>query len=138
MAFNEKLADRIREELMGVKKVEEKKMMGGLTFMLKGKMCCGIVKNDLMVRVIESRYEEALSHPHCREMDFTGRPLKGFVFVDEPGFQKKKDLSGWIAMGVEFVMSLPKAGKKRVGAPGKKSANKKPSSKLIKKVKRRT
>lgn len=64
MAFNEKLADRIREKLAAYKKVEEKKMMGGLCFMYKNKMCCGIVKDDLMVRVVESRYEEALSHSY--------------------------------------------------------------------------
>lgn len=109
MAYNEKLADRIRENLIGLKQVEEKKMMGGLCFMLRGKMCCGIVKDDLMVRVIESRYEEALSHPHGREMDFTGRPLKGFVFVAPDGFKKLKDLKYWLDMGVEFVSSsVPK------------------------------
>jgi TfoX/Sxy family transcriptional regulator of competence genes len=107
MAFNEKLADRIREKMAVHKKVEEKKMMGGLCFMYKNKMCCGIVKDDLMVRVIENRYEEALSHPYGRQMDFTGRPLKGFVFVESDGFKKEKDLVYWIQMGVEFVDALP-------------------------------
>ncbi|MEQ8362074.1 MAG: TfoX/Sxy family protein [Cyclobacteriaceae bacterium] len=113
MAYNEKLADRIREKLVVHKKVEEKKMMGGLCFMYKSKMCCGIVKDDLMVRVIESRYEEALSHPYGREMDFTGRPLKGFVFVAPDGFKKEKDLNYWMQMGVEFVDSLPKQKSKK-------------------------
>lgn len=70
-------------------------------------MCCGIVRDDLMVRVIENRYEEALSHPYGRQMDFTGRPLKGFVFVEPDGFKKEKDLVYWIQMGVEFVDALP-------------------------------
>ncbi|MFZ1807432.1 MAG: TfoX/Sxy family protein [Cyclobacteriaceae bacterium] len=112
MAYNEKLADRVREKMAVMKKVEEKKMMGGLCFMYKTKMCCGIVKDDLMVRVIESRYEEALSHPYGREMDFTGRPLKGFVFVAPDGFKKEKDLTYWIQMGVEFVDALPPQKKK--------------------------
>lgn len=127
MAYNERLAERIRENLLDLKKLEEKKMMGGLCFMLKGKMCCGIVKDDLMVRVIEPRYEEALSHPHGRAMDFTGRPLKGFVFVAPDGFKKQKDLTYWLNMGVEFVNQLPAAKKKA----GKKVAAKKIVKKKI-------
>ncbi len=107
MAYDEKLADRIREYLVDLKKMEEKKMMGGLCFMYKGKMCCGIVKEDLMVRVIAERLEEALSHPHGRPMDFTGKPLKHFVFVAPEGFQRKTDLAYWLEMGIEFVNSLP-------------------------------
>ena len=118
MAYNEKLADRMREKLMGLKKLEEKKMMGGLCFLYKAKMCCGIVKDELMVRVIESRYEEALSHPYCREMDFTGRPLKGFVYVSPDGFKKDNDLSYWLDMGIEYVESLPRVKlKKKVDNP---------------------
>ncbi len=107
MAYNEKLADRVREKLVDVPKIEEKKMMGGLCFLYKTKMCCGVVKDDLMVRVVEGRYEEALSHPYGREMDFTGRPLKGFVFVAPDGFKKEKDLTYWVNMGIEFVDALP-------------------------------
>ena len=118
MAYNEKLADRMREKLMGLKKLEEKKMMGGLCFLYKTKMCSGIVKDELMVRVIESRYEEALSHPYCREMDFTGRPLKGFVYVSPDGFKKDNDLSYWLDMGIEYVESLPRVKlKKKVDNP---------------------
>lgn len=107
MAYNEKLADRLRDKLMAVKKLEEKKMMGGLCFLYKTKMCCGIVKDDLMVRVIEKNYENVLSHPHARPMDFTGRPLKGFIFVAPDGFKKEKDLSFWLTMGIEYVDTLP-------------------------------
>ena len=107
MAYNEKLADRIREKLIAVKKLEEIKMMGGLCFLYKTKMCCGIMKDDLMVRVIKNNYEDVLSHPHTRPMDFTGRPLKGFIFVAPDGFKNEKDLDFWLAMGIEYVDTLP-------------------------------
>ena len=104
MAYNENLAVRIRKILSPYKKkVVEKKMMGGLTFMLHNKMCCGIVKDDLMVRVIESKYRSSLNKPHCRVMDFTGKPLKGFLFVDKKGFATDKELKNWIGLGIEFV-----------------------------------
>ena len=104
MAYNEQLADRIRFALLPhTLHIQEKKMMGGLTFMLHGKMCCGIVKDDLMVRVVPSKFESALKLPHCRVMDFTGRPMKGFVFVGEQGFQTDDALKSWLDLGVEFV-----------------------------------
>lgn len=123
MAYNEKLADRMREYLAALKKMEEKKMMGGLCFMYKGKMCCGIVKEDLMVRVIPERYEEALSQPFGRPMDFTGKPLKNFVFVSPEGLKKKTDLAYWLEMGIEFVDTQPA-----------KKAKKKSVKKIIKKT----
>jgi TfoX/Sxy family transcriptional regulator of competence genes len=104
MAFNEQLADRIRELLVHFgENMEEKKMMGGLAFMFKGKMCCGVIKDSLMVRVIESKYEMSLENPHCRVMDFTGKALKGFLFVDEPGFKSTKELNEWVSLGIEFA-----------------------------------
>ena len=107
MAYSEKLADRIRERLSEKEQIEEKRMMGGLCFLYKGKMCCGVMNDDLMVRVIESKAEETLNRRHVREMDFTGRPLKSFVYVSEEGYKKLKDLSHWVDMGLEFVDSLP-------------------------------
>lgn len=97
MAYNETLASRIRG-LMEVKseKTEEKKMMGGLTFMLRGKMCCGVVKDVLMARVGPEKYEKALEKPHCRQMDFTGKPFVGYVYVDEPGLTADSDLETWL------------------------------------------
>lgn len=134
MAYNEKLADRMREYLVDLKKIEEKKMMGGLCFMYKGKMCCGIVKDDLMVRVIPERHEEALSHPHGRPMDFTGKPLKNFVFVSAEGFKKKADLEYWLEMGIAFVNSIPvKKPKKAVKKKNKNATTKKPIVKRLKK-----
>lgn len=103
MAYNEYLAERIRRTLAHRNDVEEKKMFGGLCFLVRGKMAAGIVKDDLMVRVVESKYREALGKPHCREMDFTGKPLKGFLYVGPDGTDAERDLEEWVGMGIEFV-----------------------------------
>ncbi|MEW6196320.1 MAG: TfoX/Sxy family protein [Bacteroidota bacterium] len=102
MAYNEKLADRIRVLLSSQPKVEEKKMMGGLTFMVNKKMCVGILGNDLMARIDPLVYESALQRKGCREMDFTGRPMKGFVFVNSDGTTSKRDLNFWIDLALQF------------------------------------
>lgn len=103
MAYSEKLADRIREALSGVKRVKEQPMMGGLTFMVNGKMCVGIIKDDLMCRVGPENMEEALSRPGCHPMKFKGmKPFKGFVLVDDSGMKSKKDFEGWINMSLDF------------------------------------
>lgn len=83
-------------------------MFGGIAFMLHGKMCCGVVKDDLVVRVGPEQYEKALSQPHARPMDFTGRPLRGFVFVDPTGYKTDKPLAKWVEQAVEFAMTLPR------------------------------
>ena len=92
MVYDEKLAERVRKTLIHQKAIEEKKMMGGLTFMVNGKMCVGILKDDLMVRLNPEVYDAALKKEGCRKMDFTGRPMKGFVFVGSKGTDNKKDL----------------------------------------------
>jgi TfoX/Sxy family transcriptional regulator of competence genes len=102
MAYSEKLANRVRETLVHKRKVEEKKMMGGLTFMIKDKMCIGILKDDLMLRIDPAVYEMALQKPGCREMNFTGRPMKGFVFVSETGCRAKKDFDYWITLALDY------------------------------------
>lgn len=106
MAYDESLAERVRGVLAGEPGVSEKRMFGGLTFLLDGNMCCGISKNDLMVRLGPDAYEEALTRPHAREMDFTGKPLKGFVFVAPKGYASKADLRTWVGLGLEFARSL--------------------------------
>lgn len=103
MPYNEHLAERIRRTLSARHDVEEKKMFGGLCFMVKGKMAMGIVKDDLMVRVVPEKYADALGHPHCREMDFTGKPLKGFLYVGPDGMDSDRELEEWLALGLEFV-----------------------------------
>lgn len=134
MAYNEQLADRIRESIAWQKGIVEKKMFGGVAFMLKDKMFCGIVKDDLMVRVLEEKYEEALSEPYCRPMDFTGRLMKGFVFVSPDGVNSQQKLAIWLEKGIDFVLNSPakkkpSATKKKKTVVKKKSQPKKGKSK---------
>ena len=104
MPYDELLAKRIRNILTPYQKhLEEKRMIGGLCFMYKGKMSCGIVKDDLMVRVVGEKYESSLQKPYCRVMDFTGKVLKGFLYVDKEGTQTEKQLRSWLELGIEFV-----------------------------------
>lgn len=104
MPYDELLAKRIRNVLTPYQKhLEEKKMIGGLCFMYKGKMSCGIVKEDLMVRVVGEKYESSLKKQHCRVMDFTGKVLKGFLYVDKEGIQTESQLRSWLELGIEFV-----------------------------------
>ncbi|MGB5287742.1 MAG: TfoX/Sxy family protein [Ignavibacteriaceae bacterium] len=102
MAYDEILANRIRQILTPKRKVEEKKMMGGLTFMVNDKMCVGILEDNLMARIDPDIYETVLKKKGCREMDFTGRPMKGFVFIDPDGTKKKKDLDYWLRLALEY------------------------------------
>jgi TfoX/Sxy family transcriptional regulator of competence genes len=107
MAYDESMAYRVREALAQQEGVTERKMFGGLAFMVKGHMCCGVMQDHLMVRVGPQQYEEALAQPHAREMDFTGRPMKGIVWVDPPGYATDEDLRTWVGQGLAFVTSLP-------------------------------
>ena len=102
MAYNETLAESVRKAFYHLPRVEEKKMMGGLTFMINGKMCVGVLKDDLMVRIDPGVYEAALQKNGCREMNFTGKPMKGFVFVDKSGIDSKKDFYYWINLALDF------------------------------------
>jgi TfoX/Sxy family transcriptional regulator of competence genes len=103
MAYDEFLADRIRDALKSKKvSFEERKMMGGLCYMVDDKMCIGVVKEKLMARIDPEVYEEALSKPGCHEMDFTGRPMKGFVFVEPLGIDRDEDLDYWVEMCLDF------------------------------------
>ena len=107
MAYDEGVAQRLRECLQGISGVSEKKMFGGIAFMLNGNMCCGVVNSELMLRVGPDLYQQALSKPHAREMDFTGKPMKGFVYVAEPGIESDTDLNAWIDLARSFAASLP-------------------------------
>lgn len=106
MAYDEKLADRIRTALRGRPSVAEKRMFGGLAFLLDGKMFCGIVGTDLMVRVGPDAHQAALRKPHARPMDFTGRPMKGYVFVAAAGVKSKPQVARWVEAGRDFVSHL--------------------------------
>lgn len=107
MAYNEMLAARVRRALARRKGLSEKKMFGGVAFLLHGKMCCGVLNDDLVVRVGIEGYRRALNRPHARPMNFTGRALKGFVYVATHGHKTDKALRRWIEKAVDFVSSLP-------------------------------
>lgn len=107
MAYNERLAERIRGYFKRRKGLEEKRMFGGLCFMLNGHMCCGIETDRLMVRVLSDRYEALIKKPHAREMDLTGKPLKGFLFISEAGYRTAAGLTRWLDEGVMFVKAKP-------------------------------
>jgi TfoX/Sxy family transcriptional regulator of competence genes len=107
MAYDEKLADRIRAILDDRSDVSERKMFGGLAFLVSGRMCVGIVGEDLMVRVGKDALEEAVRAPHARPMDFTGRPATGMVYVAPAGVKTTAGLRKWVEKGVELVVALP-------------------------------
>ena len=112
MAYDERLAQRVRDSLPR-RSVEEKKMMGGLTFMVNGKMCVGIVNDELMCRIDPDMQEMALEKKGCRVMDFTGRPMKGFVFVSKEGMKTKKDFDYWIKLSLDFNKKAKVSKKKK-------------------------
>ena len=107
MAYDEEAAGRVRRALMSHSGVVEKKMFGGLAFLLRGHMCCGVIGDRLMVRVGPAAYDAALCEPHASEMDFTGKPLRGFVYVEPDGFASSRDLRAWVDRGTAFASSLP-------------------------------
>ncbi|MBN8432072.1 MULTISPECIES: TfoX/Sxy family protein [Microbulbifer] len=105
MAYDEKLAEKVRELLTPSDGLSEKQMFGGLAFMLNGNMACGVIGEELMVRVGPDNYQAALGERYTRPMDYTGRPLKGMVYVEEDAIAE--DLDGWVNRGAEFAGSLP-------------------------------
>ncbi len=107
MAYNEKLAERIRKTLEKESGLSEKRMFGGLSFLINRNMCAGVLEDNLVVRVGYEKYEEALSLPNASPMDFTGRPMKGFIYVGSDGYKTEKSLSKWIQLGLDFAKSLP-------------------------------
>ena len=106
MAYSEALATRVREALARENRVDEIKMFGGLSFMIGGHVALGIVGEELMVRIGSDGYRRALGRVHAREMDFTGRSIKGFVFVEPAGTRTKRSLASWVAPAVAFAKSL--------------------------------
>jgi len=107
MPYDEGLAQRVREFLADEPGLSEKRMFGGLAFLLKGNMCVGIVKDELMVRVGPDAYRDLLHQPSARKMDFTGKPMKGFVFVEPEGFESDADLRRWVGHGLAYASALP-------------------------------
>jgi len=115
MAYDENLATRARSLLKGKRAIVEKKMFGGLAFLSNGKMFGGILGNQLVVRVGPQGYEAALKQPHARTMDFTGKPMKGYVYVSPDGTKTAAQLRKWLATGMAVVGSFPTA--KRILRP---------------------
>jgi hypothetical protein len=106
-AYDETVAERLRRLLAVRRDVVEKKMMGALTFMVKGHMCCGVSGRNLMVRVGPEAHAPALTHPHVRSMQIAGRRLSGFVKVDPDGYRTDRALVAWVERGLDFVSTLP-------------------------------
>ncbi len=107
MTYNPEQADRVRNALARQKGLSERKMFGGIAFMINGHMCCGVINDDLVLRLGNERTAEALTEPHTREMDFTGKPLKTMVCVAPKGFRDDHDLARWVKRAVGFVRTLP-------------------------------
>ncbi len=107
MAYDEGIAQRLPEAYQDLPGITEKKMFGGIACLVDGHMSCAVNGDKMMVRVGPEQYSVALSWPHSREMDFTGRPLKGFVYVAPPGFESDDALGSWVRPSLEFVATLP-------------------------------
>jgi hypothetical protein len=107
MAFSEMLAGRVRIALARRRGVSEKKMFGGVAFLANGHMICGVNKDDLVVRVGPKAWAKALSRRHVRPMDFTGRPLSGYVYVAPPGVRTAASVKTWVDQGLRFARTLP-------------------------------
>lgn len=113
MAYSEKLANRIREQLATLSNIEEKEMMGGLTFMYNEKMCVGIIADEMMCRIDPNFHQTAVKKPGCRSMDFTKRPMKGYVMVEDAGMKTQKEFDYWINLCLEFNSKAKSSKKKK-------------------------
>jgi hypothetical protein len=107
VAYDENLARRVREALGSQPAVTERRMFGGLAFLTRGKMFVAVSGEKLMARVGPARYQDALSLPHVREMNFTGRPLKGYVYINQEGLQEDGVLLAWVSWCLHHVNALP-------------------------------
>jgi TfoX/Sxy family transcriptional regulator of competence genes len=106
MPYNENLAQRVRRVFPKESDLSERKMFGGIAFMLGDHMCCGVLGDDLIVRVGPDSYDEAMTQPNTRAMDLTGKPMRGLIFVDERGTRADPALRRWVQRGVDYVKSL--------------------------------
>ncbi len=113
MAYDEKLAARIRKVLHGRRDLVEMRMFGGVAFMVRGHMSCGVVGSELMVRVDPDEGDDLLRQPHVRPMDFTGRPMRGFLYVDPPGIATAPSLKKWVARATAHAEAQPPKVKSR-------------------------
>ena len=107
MGYDEALAERVRGILSGTDGLAERRMFGGIAFLVNGNMCCGVHGDELILRVAPDRTDYALAQPHVRQFDMTGRPMKGWVLVGPAGIASDADLRSWVAQGKRFGASLP-------------------------------
>jgi hypothetical protein len=107
MAYNQSLARRARDEMEGLPGLTEKKMFGGVGFLLWGNMACGVYGEDFIVRVGNVGYADAMSQPHTKFFDITGKPMSGWIMVEPAGIASEADLRRWIDLGVTFALTLP-------------------------------
>ena len=107
MAYDDDLAIRLLKQLEGQPGIIEKKMFGGLSFLLNGNMCCGVHGQEMIVRINPKQTDQTLSQPHTRIFDLTGKPMQGWILVQPDGLTKESDLATWVQLGVEFASSLP-------------------------------
>ena len=107
MAYSESLAERMRGIVARRRGINEKKMFGGICFLLNGNMCVGVWKNSLIARLGQEHGDEALLEPHVKKMDITGKPMKGWVIVEPDGVEDDRQLSHWIEQAITFVRTLP-------------------------------
>jgi TfoX/Sxy family transcriptional regulator of competence genes len=112
MSYDEKLAHRLRSHLNQRPGFSERKMFGGICFMLHGNMCGGVLREDLIVRVKPEKFDRAMNQPHTRVFDFTGKPMRGFVVVTPKGYRSDKAFKNWVALGVECARARPRKIKK--------------------------
>ena len=110
MAYDEQLAERVRDQLGDVHGITEKAMFGGLAFLLEGNMAVGLTGDELMVRIGSDDSDDALARPHTRPFDMTGRPMKGWILVAQEGLQDDDELRAWVRRGLDFAGSLPPKG----------------------------
>jgi TfoX/Sxy family transcriptional regulator of competence genes len=108
MAYNEALAGRIKKLIQTTRKLEEKKMFGGMAFLLNGNMCCGVHKDEVILRVDPEKYKTLLARANVREFDLTGRPMKGWLLLNSKGAQNSTELKSWIKEAVGFAETLKK------------------------------
>jgi len=106
MAYDEKLAARIRQVLGASRGITETQMFGGLCFLLNGKMICGVLKNDMIAKIGKDNHEKVIALKHVRAFDFTGKPMKGIVYVGPAALRTSKDIAKWVDMGREHVTHL--------------------------------
>jgi TfoX/Sxy family transcriptional regulator of competence genes len=112
VVYDRALAERVRVVLVEQPGLEEKKMFGGVTFMVGGQMCCGVLKDDLVVKVGPDGFDEALAQPHTRAFDFSGRPMVGMVYVAGAGLSSDDVLHAWVQRALDFVAAHPKTAKR--------------------------